>query len=92
MIDGMTSNFFRAFFTSTFNENKDRHLFQRGSMEYTAYCQQMIIDICLLHTVGGHDAQGHEGVASHQLIVVIDELTQRLQGPKSQQGDLVLFS
>lgn len=45
-----------------------------------------------LLTISGHDAQGHEGIASNQLVVVCDEYTQRIQSPKAEQGDLVLVS
>lgn len=48
--------------------------------------------ICCWLTISGHDAQGHEGIASHQLVVVCDELTKRIQSPKAQQGNLILIS
>lgn len=48
--------------------------------------------MCRLLTISGHDAQGHEGVASNQLVVVCDEYTERIQSPKAQQGNLVLVS
>lgn len=46
---------------------------------------------CLL-TISRHDAQGHEGIASNQLVVVRDEYTERIQSPKAQQRNLVLVS
>lgn len=48
--------------------------------------------MCRLLTISGHDPQGHEGVASNQLVVVCDEYTERIQSPKAQQGNLVLVS
>lgn len=48
--------------------------------------------LCLSLTIGGHDAQGHEGVASNQLVVVCDEDAERVQSPEAQQGNLVLVS
>lgn len=44
------------------------------------------------HTTGGHDAQSHEGVASDQFVVVVDEPAERLQRSKSQQRNLILIS
>lgn len=48
--------------------------------------------VCRLLTISGHDAQGHEGIASNELVVVCDEYTERIQSPKAQQGNLVLVS
>lgn len=48
--------------------------------------------VCCLLTISGHDAQGHEGIASNQLVVVCDEYAQRIQSPKAQQRNLVLIS
>lgn len=47
---------------------------------------------CHLLTISGHDAQGHEGIASNQLVVVCNEYTERIQSPKAQKSNLVLIS
>lgn len=55
-------------------------------------CSSALILYVVQHTAVGHDAQGHDGIASDQFVDVSDELTERLQCPQSQQTNRVLVS